>query len=69
VQGSVTSSEEIDRFFSETKKKLGYADVLVNNAGVFVHLPLQDVNEKAFHRQFDTNVLSLVRPGHVPQIP
>jgi len=60
VQGSVTSSEEIDRFFSETEKQRGNVDVLVNNAGVFAYLPLQDVNEKEFHRQFDTNVLGLL---------
>src|ERR1700686_5314196 len=30
VQGSVTSSEEIDRFFSETEKQLGKGDILVN---------------------------------------
>ena len=60
VQGSVTSSEEIDRFFSETEKQLGNADVLVNNAGVFAYLPLQDINEKEFQRQFDTNVLGLL---------
>src|SRR6266478_5201894 len=60
VQGSVTTSEEIDRFFSETEKQLGNVDVLVNNAGVFVWLPLEDVNEKEFHRQFDTNVLGIL---------
>ena len=60
VKGSVTSSEQIDRFFSETEEQLGNVDVLVNNAGVFVYLPLQDVNEKEFHRQFDTNVLGLL---------
>ncbi len=60
VQGSVTSSEEIDRFFGETEKQLGNVDVLVNNAGVFKYLPLQEVNEKEFHRQFDTNVLGLL---------
>jgi 3-oxoacyl-[acyl-carrier protein] reductase len=60
VQGSVTSSVEIDRFFNETEKQLGKVDVLVNNAGVYVWLPLQDVNEKEFHRQFDTNVLGLL---------
>ena len=60
VQGSVTSSEEIDRFFSETEKQLGNVDVLVNNAGVFVYVPLEDINEKEFHRQFDTNVLGLL---------
>src|ERR1700687_673259 len=60
VQGSVTSSEEIDRFFSETEKQLGNVDVLVNNAGVYAYLPLQDVNEKEFHRPFNTNVLGLL---------
>src|SRR6266436_7593710 len=60
VQGSVTSSEAIDRFFSETVEQLGNVDILVNNAGVFSYLPLQDVNEKEFHRQFDTNVLGLL---------
>lgn len=60
VQGSVTSSEEIDRFFSETEKQLGNVDILVNNAGVFAYLPLEEVNEKEFRRQFDTNVLGLL---------
>src|ERR1700676_2339764 len=60
VPGSVASSEEIDRFFRETEKQLGNVDVLVNNAGVFAYLPLQDVNENEFHRQFDTNVLGLL---------
>src|ERR1700732_297371 len=60
VQGSVTSSEEIDRFFNETEKQLGNVDALVNNAGVFAYLPLQGINEKEFHRQFDTNVLELL---------
>ena len=46
VQGSVASSEEIDHFFNETEKQLGNVDVLVNNAGVFAYLPLQDINEK-----------------------
>src|ERR1700737_2138483 len=60
VEGSGASSEEIDRFFSETEKQLGNVDVLVNNAGVFAYLPLQDINEKEFHRQCDTNVLGLL---------
>src|SRR5580704_2698541 len=68
VQGSVTSSEEIDRFFSETEKQLGNVDVLVNNAGVFSYLPLQDVNEKEFHRQFDTNVLGLLLRGYLERM-
>jgi 3-oxoacyl-[acyl-carrier protein] reductase len=39
VQGSVTSSEEIDRFFNQTEEQLGNVDILVNNAGVFTYLP------------------------------
>src|SRR5258706_13589360 len=38
VQGSVTLSEEIDRFFNEPEKQVGHVDVLVNNAGVFAYL-------------------------------
>jgi 3-oxoacyl-[acyl-carrier protein] reductase len=60
AQGSVTSAAGIDRFFNETEKQLGPVDVLVNNAGVFAYLPLQDVNAEEFHRQFDTNVLGLL---------
>ena len=60
IQGSVTSSVEIGRFFDETEKQLGAVDILVNNAGVFAYLPLQDVNEGEFRRQFDTNVLGLL---------
>jgi 3-oxoacyl-[acyl-carrier protein] reductase len=60
IQGSVTSSVEINRFFDETERQLGAVDVLVNNAGVFAYLPLQDVNEAEFRRQFDTNVLGLL---------
>ena len=60
VHGSVTSSEEIDRFFSETERQLGNVDILVNNAGVFAYFPLDEVSEKEFHRQFDTNVLGLL---------
>jgi 3-oxoacyl-[acyl-carrier protein] reductase len=60
IQGSVAASAEIDRFFDETEKQLGPVDILVNNAGVFAYLPLQDVNEAEFRRQFDTNVLGLL---------
>src|ERR1700721_3375068 len=42
VQGSVTSSEEIDRFFNETEKQLGNVDALVTNPAVSPSLPFQD---------------------------
>jgi 3-oxoacyl-[acyl-carrier protein] reductase len=33
---------------------------LVNNAGVYEFLPLEEVTEEHFHRHFDLNVLGLV---------
>jgi 3-oxoacyl-[acyl-carrier protein] reductase len=60
VQGNATSSEEIDWFFNQTQKQLGNIDVLVNHACVLAYLPFEDVNEKEFHRQFNTNVLGLL---------
>jgi 3-oxoacyl-[acyl-carrier protein] reductase len=35
-------------------------DVLVNNAGVFEFLPLDQITEEHFHRQFNINVLGLL---------
>jgi len=61
VQGSVTSSVEIDRFFNETEKQLGKVDVLVNNAGVYVWLPLQDVNESSIYAATKGAVDSITR--------
>src|SRR5258707_12665216 len=39
VQGSVTSSEDIDRVFSETEKRAGNGGILTHNAGVRGHMP------------------------------
>jgi 3-oxoacyl-[acyl-carrier protein] reductase len=60
VQGSVTSSEEIDRFFNQTQKQLGNIDVLVNNAGRFRLPAIAGRKRKECHRQFNTNVLGLL---------
>ena len=35
-------------------------DILVNNAGVYEFLPLENVTEEHFHRQFNVNVLGLI---------
>ena len=46
----------------------GTIDILVNNAGVYEFRPLEAVDEKHFHRQFDINVLGtlLVTKQAVP---
>jgi len=60
VQGDVSKQADITRLFAETKKAFGRLDVLVNNAGVYAFAPLDQVNEEAFHNQFNLNVLGLL---------
>jgi 3-oxoacyl-[acyl-carrier protein] reductase len=60
VQASVAKQSDIDRLFSETKKAFGRLDILINNAGVYEFMPLENVSEAHFHKQFDTNVLGLI---------
>jgi len=40
--------------------RFGRLDIVVNNAGVYEFLPIEQVTEAHFHRQFDLNVLGLV---------
>jgi 3-oxoacyl-[acyl-carrier protein] reductase len=60
VQGSVAKKAEVERLFAAAEKAFGKIDVLVNNAGVYEFLPLEEVSEQHFHRHFDTNVLGML---------
>src|SRR2546423_673272 len=60
VQANVAKKAEVDRLFAESKKAFGALDILVNNAGVYEFLPLEDVTEEHFHKQFNVNVLGLI---------
>lgn len=60
VQGDMAKKADIERLFAETKKTFGQLDVLVNNAGVYEMLPLENITEEHFHRQFNLNVLGLI---------
>ena len=57
VKADVAKSAEVKQLFAETKKAYGRVDVLVNNAGVYKFLPLDDNTEDEFHREFNINVL------------
>jgi 3-oxoacyl-[acyl-carrier protein] reductase len=57
VGGDVSKSVDVQALFAATKKAFGKVDVLVNNAGVYEFAPVHETTEKAFHRQFDINVL------------
>src|SRR5262249_31720907 len=60
VQGSVTKKADVEKLFSTAEKGFGKIDLLVNNAGVYEFLPLEEVTEQQFHRMFDTNVLGML---------
>ena len=57
VQGDVSKEADVKRLFAETKKAFGAVDVLVNNAGVYKFVAIEDVAEAEYRRQFDINVL------------
>jgi 3-oxoacyl-[acyl-carrier protein] reductase len=60
VQANLAKKADIERLFAETMRTFGRVDILVNNAGVYEFLPLEEVTEEHFHRQFDLNVLGLI---------
>jgi 3-oxoacyl-[acyl-carrier protein] reductase len=60
VQADVAREADVRRLFAEAKKAFGRVDVLVNNAGVYEFLPLEQINREHFQRQFDLNVLGLL---------
>jgi 3-oxoacyl-[acyl-carrier protein] reductase len=60
VQANVSKQNEIDRLFADTKKAFGKLDILINNAGIYEFLPLENVSSPHFHKQFDLNVLGLL---------
>jgi 3-oxoacyl-[acyl-carrier protein] reductase len=60
VQGDVSRQADITRLFAETKKAYGKLNILVNNAGVYDLLPLENVSEEHFHKHFNLNVMGLL---------
>jgi 3-oxoacyl-[acyl-carrier protein] reductase len=60
VQGSVVKKIDVEKLFSTAEKAFGKADIVVNNAGVYEFVPLEEVTEQQFHRMFDTNVLGML---------
>jgi 3-oxoacyl-[acyl-carrier protein] reductase len=61
VQANVAKTADVKRLFDETAKAFGKVDVLVNNAGVYNFVPVTDLTEAEFQRQFGTNVWGLLQ--------
>lgn len=60
IQGDVSKGGDVQRLFEGTKQAFGRLDVLVNNAGIYRFVSLQEVTEDEFHREFNINVLATI---------
>jgi 3-oxoacyl-[acyl-carrier protein] reductase len=60
IQANLAKEADIRRLFAESKKAFGSLDILINNAGIYEFLPLENVTAEHFHKQFDLNVLGLI---------
>lgn len=60
IQGNVAKKADVERLFTEAEKAFGKIDIVVNNAGVYEFVPLEETTEQQFHRMFDTNVLGML---------
>ena len=60
VQADMAKTDDVERLFSDAKTAFGRLDIVVNNAGVYEFMPLEQITEAHFHRQFDVNVLGLI---------
>ncbi|RXH58719.1 SDR family NAD(P)-dependent oxidoreductase [Granulicella sibirica] len=60
VQGDVSKPADIARLFAETKKAYGKINILVNNAGIYNMLPLEQITEEHIDSIFAVNVRGLL---------
>ena len=60
VQANMTNPKEIKNLFSKTKETYGKLDILINNAGVYEFIPLENITIEHFHKIFDLNVVGLL---------
>ena len=60
IQGHVGRTADVEKLFAEAAQAFGTIDILVNNAGVFSFMPIGEITEVEYHRQFDTNVLGVL---------
>lgn len=60
LQADMGKPAEVKQLFDKVNLEFGKVDILVNNAGVAVFEMIDDLTEKAFHQQFNLNVLGYI---------
>ncbi len=56
VRGDVARAADAKRMVSETVRRLGPLDVLVNNAGIYVNKPVESITEREYDDVMDINM-------------
>jgi 3-oxoacyl-[acyl-carrier protein] reductase len=60
VGGDVSKKSDARNIIETAVKTYGRLDILVNNSGVYEFLPITEVTEDHYHKQFNVNVLGLL---------
>lgn len=60
VQGDIAKEKDVESLFAQAVKAFGKIDILINNAGVYEFIPLEDITSPKYHRMFDLNVFGLL---------
>jgi 3-oxoacyl-[acyl-carrier protein] reductase len=55
----VTDQGQVDRLVEQAHRRFGPVDLLVNNAGVISHLPLEKLGPEEWQRVLDTNLTGM----------
>lgn len=55
-EGDVARKSDVDRAFAETAKQFGSLDICVNNAGVSMQTPVEEIPETDWDHIMDTNM-------------
>jgi NAD(P)-dependent dehydrogenase (short-subunit alcohol dehydrogenase family) len=56
LEADVTRKDQVDRAFAETAKGFGRLDICVNNAGVSIQKPVEEMPEEDWDSILDTNL-------------
>ena len=59
IQADVTIQAELEQLFDKTLEKLQKIDILINNAGILITKPIEQVSEEEYDHLFASNVKSV----------
>lgn len=56
IQADVTKKDQVDKAFADTAKELGRLDICVNNAGINIQKPAEELPEEDWDKVVDINL-------------